>query len=139
MAPTPASYSPIPLPAGIYAPIPTPFTQDEAVDEAALVRHALRLSRAGVGLVVSGSTGEAVALTGAERSQCISAIRAALIKEGLTATPIVAGTGTGSLRETITLCREAKTAGADAVIVILPGYFSASIARDRLALKEFFL
>lgn len=132
---THAGYKPQPLPAGIYAPIPTPFKTDgsEDLDTDALVRHAKRLAAAGIGLVVSGSTGEAVAMTHAERAQAVYAIRAAS-----PTVPIIAGTGGGSLRETIVFCHEAAAAGADAAIVIAPGYFSASIAQDRKALKEFF-
>ena len=133
-----SSYQPIALPGGIYAPIPTPFTEQEELNLDSLVKHALRLARAGVGLVISGSTGEAVALTNAERSLTIKSIRDALQTNGLTKIPIIAGTGTGSLKETITLSQEAKEAGADAVIVIAPGYFSSAIAKDRKALKEFF-
>ena len=132
------SYESRPLPPGIYAPIPTPFKADgsEDVDETALVRHALRLAHAGVGLVVSGSTGEAIASTHNERARSVYAIRKALQASSAPETPIIAGTGGGSLRETIEFCHEAKAAGADAAIVIAPGYFSA--AMDRVALKDFF-
>lgn len=124
---------------GIYAPIPTAFKENEDLDVDATVRHALRLASAGVGLVIGGSTGEAIALTSDERIAVIRHVRSALADHAVDHTPIIAGTGSGSLRETIALSRQAAEAGADAVIVIAPGYFSMSIANDRKALKEFFV
>lgn len=136
-----SGYEPVTLPAGIYAPLPTAFTADEELDIDSTVRHAIRLAKAGVGLVVSGSTGEAISMTAAERAQVVYAIRTALTQQGdaaLARTPIIAGTGGGSLRETIALSKDAHKAGADAVIVIAPGYFSSNLASDRNALKQFF-
>lgn len=133
-------YKPRPLRGGIYAPIPTPFKPDsEDVDVESLIRHAKRLAAAGVGLVVSGSTGEAIAMSHEERALAIFQIRRALEADAaLKDTPIIAGTGGGSLRETIQYSHEAAVAGADAVIIITPGYFSAAIGSDRAALKDFF-
>ncbi|KAH8093905.1 dihydrodipicolinate synthetase [Cristinia sonorae] len=54
--------------------------------------------------------GEAVHLTHSERATLIQTGRRALDDAGLSEIPIVAGTGTGSTRETIELCREAKDA-----------------------------
>jgi 4-hydroxy-2-oxoglutarate aldolase len=48
-----------------------------------------------------------------ERKATISASREALDAAGLKDTVIVAGTGGGSARHTIKLCKEAKEAGAD--------------------------
>lgn len=68
----------------------------------------------------------------------IRTARETLDKNGFSRVPILAGTGTGSARETIRLCREAAEAGADYVIVIPPGYFSFAVGRDQAALKKFF-
>lgn len=57
---------------GIYAPTPTFFNQDESqsLDIAAHEKHILWLAKAGVqGVVIQGSTGEAVALTVEEKIQ----------------------------------------------------------------------
>lgn len=136
--PTVQGYKPIPLPAGIYAPIPTAFIENtEDLDLKATVRHAIRLAKAGAGLVTCGSTGEATAMSPKERAQICSEIRTALQKEGLQ-TPIIAGTGGGSLRETVSMCKDAQKSGADAVIVISPSYFGANLHSDRQALLNFF-
>ncbi|PWN52904.1 aldolase [Violaceomyces palustris] len=76
-------------------------------------------------------------LSSEERFKLVAAGRKALESAGLNST-IIAGTGTGSLKETIVLSKDAARAGADACIVITPGYFSGAIARDRKALKEYF-
>jgi L-threo-3-deoxy-hexylosonate aldolase len=68
----------------------------------------------------------------------IHSARRALDREGFLDVPIVVGAGGGSTRETILLCEEAAAAGADAVIVITPGYFAGVLANNRRALKEFY-
>lgn len=52
--------------------------------------------------------------------------------------PIIVGAGGGSTRETIALCEEVGAAGADAAIVITPGYFAGVLANHRPALREYF-
>ncbi|MCO5585304.1 hypothetical protein L7F22_039237 [Adiantum nelumboides] len=136
--PTIQGYQPIPLPAGIYAPIPTAFIEDtEDLDLETTVRHAIRIAKAGVGIVTCGSTGEATSMSSNERAQVCLAIRTAFQQQGLQ-TPIVAGTGGGSLRETVSMCKDAKKSGADAVIVISPSYFGANLQADRQGLINFF-
>ena len=51
--------------------------------------------------------------------------------------PVIAGTGAGSTRETIELCKEAAEAGADYTIVICSGYFAGALAGNKKALKAF--
>ena len=67
----------------------------------------------------------------------IRAARRVLDEAGLTEVPIVAGTGTGSTRETIELTKEAALAGADYAIVIASGYFAGVLANNKQALKDF--
>ena len=81
--------------------------------------------------------GEAHHLTATERSTLIKAARSILDSNSLNHIPIVAGTGAGSTRETIQLCREAAEAGADAAIVICSGYYAGALAKDRAALKAY--
>ncbi|KAI8969585.1 dihydrodipicolinate synthetase [Trametes punicea] len=127
-----------PLTPGIYAPIPTFFKPDtEELDLEAFATHVVRVAKAGVRPLLSGSMGEAHHLTHAERVTLIKVARRALDHAGLTSVPIVAGTGAGSTRETIQLCREAAQAGSDYAIVIASGYYAGAIAGNRKALKAF--
>lgn len=86
--------------------------------------------------LVSGSMGEAIHLSHAERITLIHAARKALDAAGLTHVPTIVGTGAGSTRETIELSIEAAEAGADYSIVIASGYFAGAMSPK--ALKAFF-
>jgi 4-hydroxy-2-oxoglutarate aldolase len=83
--------------------------------------------------------GEGLHLAHGERTKIIHATRKALDSAGFLDFPIIVGAGGGSTRETIILCEEVATAGADAVIVITPGYFSGVLANHRQALKEYYI
>lgn len=145
---------------GIYAPIPTfflPASEDlgkdhrlhsvplttwalttiSGTDLRSFESHVVRLAKAGVTPLLAGSMGEAPHLTHEERTTLIKVARQALDSAGLGTTPIIAGTGVGSTRETVDLCRQAATAGADAVIVIASGYFAGVLTGNRQALKAF--
>ncbi|KAJ7141440.1 putative dihydrodipicolinate synthase [Mycena epipterygia] len=125
---------------GVYCPLVTPFTPEtEAIDFDALQAQVVRLASARMGIVVLGTNGEASHLSDTERAAVIRATREALDAHGYTHIPILAGTGTGSAKETIRLSAEARDAGADYVIVIPPGYFSFAVGRDTAALKKFFI
>ncbi|OBZ66559.1 L-threo-3-deoxy-hexylosonate aldolase [Grifola frondosa] len=99
--------------------------------------HVVRAAKAGVQPLIAGSMGEAVHLTHSERTTLIKAARKALDDADLVSTPIIAGTGTGSTRETVALCNEAAEAGADYTIVIASGYFAGVLATHKKALKAF--
>ncbi|CEH15328.1 4-HYDROXY-2-OXOGLUTARATE ALDOLASE, MITOCHONDRIAL-RELATED [Ceraceosorus bombacis] len=133
------TYQSQPLPGGVYVPLVTPFTPspEEDLDLEAFKKVALRVASAGCGLVVLGTGGEASHVTASERIKLVSAAREFTKDAGLQ-TPIIAGTGTGSLYETKQLCKDAAAAGADAAIVLTPGFFAGAIAKDRTALKEYF-
>ncbi|EPQ27852.1 uncharacterized protein PFL1_04596 [Pseudozyma flocculosa PF-1] len=128
-----------PLHTGIYSPLVTPFDANEEIDYKAWEQHVVRVAGAGVGLVVMGTNGEASHLSTEERSQLVAAARKSLDAAGLGETPIIAGAGVGSIKETVRNCKEAAQAGADAVIVITPGYFAGALTNNRAAIKEFFV
>lgn len=127
-----------PLKPGIYAPIPSFFLPDnEDLDVSSFEAHVVRTAQAGVGPVITGSMGEAIHLSHAERVKLIHAARNALDNAGLIHVPIIAGTGAGSTRETLELTKEAATAGADYALVIMSGYFAGALASNRDALKAY--
>ncbi|CAE6494822.1 unnamed protein product [Rhizoctonia solani] len=127
-----------PLTPGVYAPIPTFFLEDtEELDVPTFKKHIIYLARAGMGILVSGSMGEAHHLTPEERVILIHAAREALDSIGHTTTPVIAGTGIGSTKGTIELTRQAAEAGADYSIVIASGYYAGALNNE--ALTRFFL
>lgn len=109
---------------GVLAPVTTPFdarTGDVALEAAR--ENARRLLAAGLdGLVVAGTTGEAALLDPDEQRRLVEAVRQVVPHDRR----LVAGTGAESTRATIALCRTAAGAGADAVLVRPPSYFSAA-------------
>ena len=103
---------------GSLVPLVTPF-RDGAVDEPAFLELIDWHIRSGShGIVVGGTTGEPAALSPSERRRLIElAVKAAAGR-----IPVVAGTGTNNLQETLELTRFAAEAGADAVLVVVPYY-----------------
>ncbi|KAI0717217.1 dihydrodipicolinate synthetase [Cerioporus squamosus] len=127
-----------PLTPGIFAPIPAFFDPEtEDLDVQTFAAHVVRVAKAGVRPVISGSMGEAPHLSHSERVTVIKAARQALDDAGFTSMPIIAGTGAGSTRETIELSKQAAEAGADYTIVICSGYFAGALANNKKALKAF--
>ena len=126
-----------PLLPGIYAPTPCFFLPDEEVDTATIVKHTVRLARAGLaGITTQGSNGEAVHLTPSERSLVTLTTRRALDNADFSHLPIIVGCGAQSTRECIELCRGAAEAGGDYALVLPPSYYKASYPRS--ALREHF-
>jgi len=123
---------------GIYAPVPTFFLpESEDLDIPSFEKHVTRIAGAGAAPVVAGTMGEAIHLSHVERTELIQAARRALDTAGLATVPVIAGTGTGSTRETIDLTKQAAVAGADYALVIASGYFSGVLANNKAALKDF--
>jgi 4-hydroxy-2-oxoglutarate aldolase len=116
---------------GVLAPITTPFDAaggDVAADH--FRRNVARLMADGLdGVVVAGSTGEAPLLDPDEQRALVEWARDAMGDGGW----LVAGTGAESTRQTIALSRAAAQAGADAVLVRPPSYFSAAQSPKALA------
>lgn len=105
---------------GVFGPVTTPFAADGDVDVAGFSHNVRAHSAAGLdGVVVNGSTGEAVLLDEGERERLIEAARGALGPDK----SLIAGTGAESARLTINRSRRAATLGAEAVLVVAPHYY----------------
>ncbi|KAI0434378.1 dihydrodipicolinate synthase [Xylaria sp. FL1042] len=127
-------------PPGIYVPVPTFFVGKQAsnynpiaapLDIDTQIAHSLYLARAGIkGLVILGSTGEAVHLTNKERFEVLSGVRRAFEKEGFEDYPILAGTATQNIEETVDQLRAAKEAGSQWGICLAPGYFAGASTQE---------
>lgn len=115
------------------------LTLPRNIDLQALEAHVIYLAGAGVRPLLAGTLGEGLHLAHGERTRIIHSARKVLDAAGFSNIPIIAGAGGGSTRETIALCEEVAAAGADAAIVITPGYFAGVLANHRRALKEFYV
>jgi len=125
-----------PPPAGIYVPVPTFWAKESASNYDAVTppldldtqtEHSLFLVRGGIkGLVILGSTGEAIFTRTQERNELISSQRKALDDAGFKDRPIIAGTATQQIDDTLTMIEESKRAGAEYAMVLSPGYFASS-------------
>jgi len=96
----------------------TPF-RDNKVDAAAL-KSLVEFQIVGGtdGIVPCGTTGESPTLDHDEHKQVIDLVIQAANKR----VPVIAGTGSNSTAEAISLTRHAKQAGADAALIVLPYY-----------------
>ena len=107
----------------LYAALTTPFRADGAVDVEAMRAHVELLADDGIdGIVPAGTTGEGPLLEEAEVASVIAtAVRAAAGRM-----EVVAHVGRASTQATLRLARVAAGAGADAVIAVVPYYYSHS-------------
>jgi 4-hydroxy-2-oxoglutarate aldolase len=105
---------------GIFPPITTPFYPDGQVYYKKLESNVERYSRTPVaGIVIQGSTGEAILLSDQERRDVLrSAIAAAAPNKVM-----IAGCGIESAIETLRLAEYAATLGYDAAMVRTPHYY----------------
>ena len=103
---------------GSMAALITPF-QDGAIDREALANLVERQITSGTtALVPCGSTGESATLTHAEHAEVVKLV----VAQARGRVPVIAGTGSNSTAEALSLTRAAKEAGADAALLISPYY-----------------
>ncbi|MBM7551603.1 dihydrodipicolinate synthase family protein [Thalassobacillus pellis] len=108
---------------GIIPPVVTLFDQNEEFDWEANNKLTDFLINQGVhGLLYMGSTGEFSALTKEERKQFAEK----MIEHVNGRIPILIGTGSSSLKETIDLSQHAESVGADGVLIVNPYYWNYS-------------
>src|SRR3954470_18594792 len=102
---------------GIFPPITTPFYPDGRVYFKKLEHNVERYSKTPVsGVVVLGSTGEAILLSDEERREVLKAAREACAPHKV----LIAGTGVESALETSRLTEYAANLGYDAALVRTP-------------------
>lgn len=106
---------------GVFAPVVTPFDADGSIDLAGFARNVRAHGAAGLtGVITAGSSGEAALLDDAERAALARSAREVL---GADAT-VIAGIGGESTRVTVRRAEDAARAGADAVLVVAPHYYT---------------
>jgi len=97
----------------------TPMDQDGAVDEAAFQSFVdWQLQEGTQAVIPTGTTGESPTLSHAEHCRVVELC----IEVAKGKAPVIAGTGSNSTREALWLTEHAKTAGADAALVVTPYY-----------------
>jgi 4-hydroxy-tetrahydrodipicolinate synthase len=97
----------------------TPMHADGSLDEAGYARFIdWQIAEGTDGIVPVGTTGESPTLSHAEHMRAVEiAVQAAAGR-----VPVIAGAGSNSTAEAITLVRHAKQVGANAVMVVTPYY-----------------
>lgn len=132
-------------PTGVFVPVPTFFhppspgnnSLQAKLDTDTQVKHSIHLAKNGIrGLVLLGSTGEAIHLSRTERFQLISAVREGLNAAGFLAYPIMTGVLTYSVDEALEWLEDAARAGSDWGLVLVPGYFGTAATQDNI--KEWY-
>lgn len=109
---------------GIFPPITTPFYPDGNVYHKKLEANVERYSRTPIaGIVVLGSTGEAIMLSDEERHEVLKTARAAAANHKV----LIAGTGIESATETLRLTEYAAELGYDVAMVRTPHYYKGQM------------
>lgn len=115
---------------GVHVPLTTPFdpvTGD--VDPVALRANIRTLLEQGItGVVVAGSTGEAVFLDESERRMLLEAARSVVPGDRR----LFAGVGAESTRATIRMAKTAAEVGADAVLMMPPAFYKPAMTPEAL-------
>src|SRR6202162_1819304 len=109
---------------GIFPPITTPFYPDGKVYFKKLERNVERYSRTPcAGIVVLGSTGEAILLSNQERRDVLKSAREAAAPDKV----LIAGTASESAIETLRLTEYAAELGYDVALVRTPAFYKKAM------------
>jgi 4-hydroxy-tetrahydrodipicolinate synthase len=97
----------------------TPYDEELQVNYAKAAELAEYLANNGTeGIVVSGTTGEAPALSDEEKLHLFAAVKGKMQER----IPVWAGTGSNDTRHTVELSREAEKIGVDGIMLVCPYY-----------------
>jgi len=114
---------------GVFAPISTPFADDEEVDYGALAFNVERYGATGLlGYLALGSNGENRSLTEEERRDVLRCI----VRNKRADQMVMAGATYDAQRDTERFLRDAAELGADFGLVLSPGYFRKQMTDDVL-------
>ncbi len=128
-------------PPGVFVPVPTFFRPaseggpglQAKVDVEAQIKHSVYLAQNGItGLVLLGSTGEAIHLTKSERFELVSGVKKGLEEAGFPDYPIQAGVLTNGIDETLEWLNDYAKAGAQWGLVLVPGYFGPAATQENI-------
>jgi 4-hydroxy-2-oxoglutarate aldolase len=111
---------------GIMPPITTPFVNGElAIDK--LEFNINKWNKTDLtGYVVMGSNGESVFLTREEKLKLVEATK----KFASPDKHIIAGTGSDSIKETISLSNESVARGADFLLILTPSFYKSEMKHE---------
>src|SRR5277367_6308351 len=111
---------------GIFPPITTPFYLDGRIYFRKLEQNVEQYSRGPIaGIVVQGSTGEAILLSDDERREVLKVAREAAADDKV----LIASTGVESAIETLKLTEYAAELGYDVAMVRTPHYYKGQMAQ----------
>jgi 4-hydroxy-tetrahydrodipicolinate synthase len=96
----------------------TPFKNDKLDEDAYIKLIHFHIKNGTNGLIPAGTTGESPTLSHSEHQKVIELC----IKESAGKNPVIAGTGSNSTAEAVSLTTHAEKEGADAVLVVTPYY-----------------
>ena len=96
----------------------TPFKNNQLDVDCYIKLIHFHLKNGTNGLVPAGTTGESPTLSHSEHEQVIELC----IQEAKSKVPVIAGTGSNSTEEAISLTKHAEKVGADAALVVTPYY-----------------
>jgi 4-hydroxy-2-oxoglutarate aldolase len=114
---------------GIFPALTTPFYSDGRVYFRKIEHNADRYSRTPVaGLVVLGSTGEAIMLSDEERRDVLRVTREFTAPEKV----LIAGVGAESVRETLAMCDFAAQQGFDVALVRTPHFYRPQMTPENI-------
>jgi dihydrodipicolinate synthase/N-acetylneuraminate lyase len=114
---------------GVFAPVTTPFYPDERIYFKKLEYNVARLSLTALaGLVVLGSTGEAVSLNDAETRDVLRVAAESAAEDKV----LIAGVGRESVHATVELAEYAASCAYDAVLVRNPCYYRPQLTPEAL-------
>lgn len=114
---------------GVWAPITTPFTPEQAVDLYGLEKNMQFYAQSGIqGYLALGSNGENRSLLGDEKQKVLRAI----IRNKAPGQRVMAGCIAESTLETLELARMAEVEGADFITLLPPSYFADQMTDDVL-------
>lgn len=114
---------------GVYAPMATPFRNDEIIFEG-IIENVKKMNRSGLrGYFACGTNGEFQSLSVEERLKVMETV----VKNASKDKVVMGGTAAESTKETIEITRQAAEIGVELVSLLMPHFFAKMMNDDALA------